>query len=59
MLRRPDDPSHEVSEPDLGADTEVPREVLIGELLGLLDDFFRSAGLLKCEELLAFLALPA
>jgi len=30
-----------VSEPDLGAVVKVPREVLIGELLGLCDGFFR------------------
>lgn len=35
--------SHEVSEPDLGAVVEVPRVVLIGELLGLCDGFLRSA----------------
>jgi hypothetical protein len=40
MMRRPDDSSQEVAEPDVGAVTEVPREVLIGELLGLCDGFF-------------------
>jgi hypothetical protein len=53
--RRPEDPSHDVSEPDLGAVTEVPREVLIGELLGLCDGFFRSAGPVVRAEMLAFL----
>jgi hypothetical protein len=54
-MRRPDDRSHEVSEPDLGAVVEVPREVLIGELLGLCDGFFRVAGPVVRAELLAFL----
>jgi hypothetical protein len=30
--------------PDLGVVTEVPREILLGELLGLCGGFFRSAG---------------
>jgi hypothetical protein len=55
MMRRPDDTSHEVSEPDVGAVAEVPREILIGELLGLCDGFFRSAGPVVRAELLAFL----
>jgi hypothetical protein len=55
MMPRPDDPSHEVSEPDLGAVTEVPHEVLIGELLGLCDGFFRSASPVVRAELRAFL----
>jgi hypothetical protein len=55
MMPRPGDPSHEVSEPDLGAVTKVSHAVLIGELLGLCDGFFRSASPVVHAELRAFL----
>lgn len=59
LMRRPDDSSHEVSEPDVGSIVGVPREVLIGELLGLCDGFFRSAGPVVRTELLTFLVTRA
>jgi hypothetical protein len=48
-------PVGRVSEPDAGAVVEVPREVVIAELLGLCDGFVRSAGPVVRAELLAFL----
>ncbi|WUH98238.1 hypothetical protein OHR68_32770 [Spirillospora sp. NBC_00431] len=53
--RRPDAPSHEVSEPELGAVVRVSRDVLIGELLGLCDGFVRPAGPVGHAESPAFL----
>lgn len=55
MAWSPQDLSHEVPEPDAGAVFEVPRRVLIAELLELCDGFFAAAGPVVRTELDEFL----
>ena len=55
MTRRPPGLFDGVSEPDVGAAVEVPRQVLIAELLQLCDGFFAAAGPVVRVELQDFL----